>query len=731
MFSPLAHDDPESLGAHQLIARLGSGGMGTVYLGRSDTGRVVALKTMHARIAADPVFRTRFRLETDAARVIGGEHGARVFDADIVHETPWLATEYLIGPPLDDAVRLNGPLPERAVRALGARLCAALAQLHDSDVVHRDLKPSNIIVTADGPKVIDFGIARALGDDHLTRVGAAAGTPAFMSPEQAAGGEHSPAGDVFALAGVLVHAATGRGPFGMGQAADLLYRVRYAEPDLTGVPAGLFSVLLPCFAKDPLHRPTTGQLRSYLDGHEGEFVDCLPEPVLVDIARRASDVWRVEPRRLPPQAGHGMARTAAVGERERMSRRRLLMLGGGTAFGVAAAGTGAWAWLSGRGAGTPARPGPTSPAQREPTWDLLWQASSDYHDPLVPPAPLLLDRLLIVGQTELKGLSPTSGKALWPQYAEVSFQHRTATDGTLIHTLVRGHEDAASLTVCRVDPADGSVGEPLIELKDLNGELYGTQLLCATDAELYAVAGRGSQPTDSDSFRKGQTWYLLAFDLRARKKLWDVPLPARPEGSQRLHFLSAQVSGGRLVLVQQAADGATQLVVRDTGIGRLLWSRTLDSAQPTFSRARLAVDDRHVYPSAGGLLALGLDDGKVAWHYDKGPAGAAYSPPAVKDGVVYAVEAGRGVVAVDAGSGEPHWTEKGGDATAADLLAPPVVGLAYVYRNASSRLAAVDLADGGTTRPFKAAAAAHYFAHPASRRLIALGENYTAGYPLL
>jgi serine/threonine protein kinase len=187
MFSPLNHDHPHQLGAYRLLARLGSGGMGTVYLARSTTGRTAALKTMHARIATDPAFRTRFRLEADAARVIGGHYGAQVFDADPLAETPWLATEYVLGPPLDDAITLSGPLPESAVRALGVLLCAALAQLHDSDVVHRDLKPSNIMLTADGPKVIDFGIARAMGDDRLTRTGAAAGTPAFMSPEQATG----------------------------------------------------------------------------------------------------------------------------------------------------------------------------------------------------------------------------------------------------------------------------------------------------------------------------------------------------------------------------------------------------------------------------------------------------------------------------------------------------------------------------------------------------------------
>ncbi|MGW0901187.1 serine/threonine-protein kinase, partial [Streptomyces goshikiensis] len=285
--APLTHADPERLGDHRLLARLGSGGMGTVYLARSAAGRVVALKTVHARIAADASFRSRFRLEADAARVIGDRYGARVFGADPLAGTPWLATEYVIGPQLDEAVRLGGPLPEPVVRELGADLARALGQLHGSEVVHRDLKPSNILITATGPKVIDFGIARALGDERLTRVGSAAGTPAFMSPEQAGGLEHTAAGDVFALAGVLVFAASGHAPFGGGQAADLLYRVRYAEPDLTGVPAALAPLLARCLDKDPALRPPTAELARWLaPSGEGAFADGLPGPVLADIARR-------------------------------------------------------------------------------------------------------------------------------------------------------------------------------------------------------------------------------------------------------------------------------------------------------------------------------------------------------------------------------------------------------------------------------------------------------------
>ncbi|MFC8458008.1 serine/threonine-protein kinase, partial [Streptomyces sp. NPDC057242] len=335
MLSPLTHDDPASVAAYRLLARLGSGGMGTVYLARTPGGRTVALKTVHARLAADPAFRSRFRLETDAARIIGARHGAAVVDADPLAETPWLATEYVLGPPLDDAVALGGAFPEPTVRALGAALAGALAQLHSSDVVHRDLKPSNVLVTAYGPKVIDFGIARAAGDDHLTRTGAAAGTPAFMSPEQASGHEHAPAGDVFALAGVLVFAATGHGPFGTGSPADLLYRVRYAEPDLTGVPEALLPLLTACLAKDPADRPTTAVLVEHLhDGH-GEFADHLPPLVLADIGRRATDVWLHAPHRLPAPEGPVAAETAPATP---LSRRRLFSAGGAAPRGGAGGG---------------------------------------------------------------------------------------------------------------------------------------------------------------------------------------------------------------------------------------------------------------------------------------------------------------------------------------------------------------------------------------------------------
>jgi outer membrane protein assembly factor BamB len=735
MPTPLTHDDPHTFGSYRPIARLGSGGMGTVYLARSAGGRTVAVKTMHAGIASDPSARTRFRLEADAARVIGGQHGAKVVDADTQAETPWIATEYVLGPPLDEAVELAGPLPEATVRALGAALCGALGQLHSTEVVHRDLKPSNILVTAYGPKVIDFGIARAIGDDRLTRVGAAVGTPAFMSPEQASGEEHTSAGDVFALAGVLVFAATGHGPFGHGQTADLLYRVRYGDPDLTGVPAALVPILGRCLDKNPFRRPTTSELAAQLHDGSGEFVDHLPDAVLAEIARRASEVWLVTPQRLPaPLDQHTAAPTAPAAK---MSRRRLLLAGSGLAVGTVAVGAGAWAWSRrSRSGPEPVVASPSNSVLPRKKLDSMWQrqvADSPYGT--VPPVqPLAVGNLVaLVAGSGLGGIDARTGNVLWTS-DQMESHWQVATDGERLVRMVaaEGSENNAGkpggfpLILASVSLISGKAAAPFAQFTDFNGVIGQNQVLCTADGVVYAAAGRGEY---DEYFLSSQSWSLFAVDIGTGKRLWSTPLPSRPDKTDRLFFLSAHVVDNNLVALQETKNGKVRIVVRDTRTGAVRWEKPFDGVAPDRVQLPLATDARNLYLGTGRLQALRLSDGGQVWDSKTERPGRTYGPPAVKDGVVYAVEKGLGLVAFDSGSGLAQWEEKGGGGTKADTTAAPVIGTDYAYSKRSSALWAIDLSSHTPTASYKTTGD-RFVAHERAKVTVALGGKFLAAFPL-
>ncbi|MHC3818900.1 serine/threonine-protein kinase [Streptomyces sp. DT9] len=250
---------PEHIGGYAVERELGAGGMGTVYLARSRGGRAVAVKVARPELASDPHFRERFRAEVAAARSVGGFHTAPVVDADPAAEAPWLATAYVPGPTLAGLLDAEGPMDEARLRLLGAALAEALEAIHRCGLVHRDLKPGNIIMASDGPRVLDFGIARALEAPRLTATGMAFGTPGFLAPEQAQGQEVGPAADVFALGAVLV-AAAGGSAFGAGTPMGMMYRSVHEQPDLRAVPDGLRPVVASCLAKSPDQRPTLGHL---------------------------------------------------------------------------------------------------------------------------------------------------------------------------------------------------------------------------------------------------------------------------------------------------------------------------------------------------------------------------------------------------------------------------------------------------------------------------------------
>ncbi|MBO2453098.1 serine/threonine protein kinase [Actinomadura barringtoniae] len=278
---PLRAGDPAGIGDYVLLARLGAGGMGEVFLGRSPGGRLVAVKRVHESYAADPEFRRRFKREVEAARTVGGFHTAPVVDADPDAERPWMVTAYVAGPSLAEALAEHGALPAMTLRALGAGLAEALQAIHAQNLIHRDLKPSNILLAADGPRVIDFGIARAADASGVT---ARAGTPGFMSPELLAGRDLTPACDVFALGLILAYAAGVR-PYGEGPAAALDYRVVHQEPDLTGLDPGLTGLVSECLAREPAARPTPAALLATLS--EGsDFGAWLPADLQTMIATR-------------------------------------------------------------------------------------------------------------------------------------------------------------------------------------------------------------------------------------------------------------------------------------------------------------------------------------------------------------------------------------------------------------------------------------------------------------
>ncbi|CAN3984661.1 PQQ-binding-like beta-propeller repeat protein [Kitasatospora purpeofusca] len=306
-FEALETGDPEWVGRYRIVARLGAGGMGQVYLGRTPGGRLVALKVVRPELAEDREFRHRFAREVAAARRVNGVFTAGVVDADPEGRPAWLATAYVPGVDLGAAVARLGPWPEGSVLALGAALAEALEAIHGAGVVHRDLKPSNVLLAPDGPRVIDFGISAATGATALTRTGTVVGTPGFMSPEQLTGGQVTPACDVFSLGAVLAFTATGTGPFGTGSAHALSFRVVYEEPDLRGLPPRLRAVVVRCLVKEPGRRPTVAALLAEFSGAGAPAATVaatgsgwIPGPV-ADLVREHTVV---QPPSAPPPVPH-------------------------------------------------------------------------------------------------------------------------------------------------------------------------------------------------------------------------------------------------------------------------------------------------------------------------------------------------------------------------------------------------------------------------------------------
>ncbi|MFI2617457.1 serine/threonine-protein kinase [Streptomyces sp. NPDC018584] len=419
----LGPGDPQRIGAYRLLARLGAGGMGQVYLARSGRGRTVAVKLVREELAEQEEFRNRFRQEVRAARRVGGAWTAPVLDADTEAAIPWVATGYVAGPSLQSVVsRDHGPLPERSVSILAAGLANALKDIHAAGIVHRDLKPSNVLVTIDGPRVIDFGIARALEtvtDGGLTRTGALVGSPGFMAPEQVRGDRITPACDVFCLGSVLAYAASGALPFGTANSGvhALMFRIAQEEPDLSGLPENLAELIALCLRKDPASRPTlddvlerTGAQDTLSEG--GRTLDpWLPGALVAQLGRHAVQLLDTED---PDEAGAAGSPAGGKGE------------GAGAVAGAGAGAAGASAGGSSQGPedgrasqnGAPGRPGPDKAGPAAPE-------GASTPPPPGSPGAAPLDHLptMVAGQAPPPAPPPGTRSYGYPQHAQQHPQH--------------------------------------------------------------------------------------------------------------------------------------------------------------------------------------------------------------------------------------------------------------------------------------------------------------------
>ncbi|GAA0596314.1 serine/threonine-protein kinase [Streptomyces crystallinus] len=587
-------DDPAAVGPYRLVARLGSGGMGRVYLGYSPSGRKVAIKVIRPEYVQDPAFRQRFAREVIASRAVSGFYTAGVVDADPEGPRPWLATAYIAGPSLQRAVQKSGPFPERSVRALGAALVEALTAIHGASLVHRDLKPANVLLAQDGPRVIDFGISRLCEHTGLTLTGTTIGSPGYMSPEQIQGLRVEPPSDVFSLGSVLAYAATGSSPFGEASVPALLYRVVNEQPDLQAVPTGLRDLIAWCLAKGAADRPELPALLHALTGGRppGELLapGWLPEPWQGEETEPALPDAPTStfgpPVPVPPSPEQPPTR--AVG------RRRVLYsaVGALVAGGAAAAG-----WALSRGGGpsgagsTRWRFATTGTVLSYPriAGDLVYAASND-------------GTLYALGAADgSRRWAYTTGAAIGSAPAVLGGAVYLGSDDRVLYSF-----DARSGAVRWRYTTQGIVHTPVVT----GGVVY----VGSADHRLYAV----------DAASGERRWAFTAGN--------DTHSPA--------------VSGESVYV----GSSDTRLYAVEAATGARRWSFTTRGAVSGIPAVANGLV--HFASTDGSLYAVDAGSGRQVWRFEGASVGAG---PAIARGLVYA-GGGKQLHALEAATGKTVWT---------------------------------------------------------------------------
>jgi outer membrane protein assembly factor BamB len=683
-------EHPQYAGRYRLESCLGTGGMGVVHLATSASGLRLAVKVIHGEHASDPEFRARFKQEVAAARRVSGAFTAPVVDADPEAERPWMATLFIDGPTLAERVKRNGPLGAAELRRAGAGLAEALRDIHRAGVVHRDLKPSNVLLASDGPKVIDFGISRPSDSDLRTETGKLIGTPPFMAPEQfQRPREVGPAADVFALGAVLVHAATGRGPFDSDSPYIVAYQVVHNEPDLAGVPPDLVPLFRRCLAKDPADRPTPDELmvalrasspstsydtQAYIPAQrmpgQGESKDPDPEPPKRTAQRRKLRWAAAAALAVLVTAGIVVVRAAAGGDPADSSPTAPQAAGGFRPWSVplrgtddenrtpvcAAAGPALYCTAPGIKAARLSR------ADGGTDWSAKAAGSAAQTDEGL--TPVLAGGLLHVvtpGGDRLEALDPASGDVAWDLDISPYSTVRHVGDRVLLVTdggLVRA--------------VDAATGEE--QWTRQRGGL-GTQWVSSPGGDL----GGDGPALAATPTADGTSTLVSAVDPDSGDLLWNKRL----KGSLN----PVRLVDGALSLLSSDADGYTDAVVRlDTAsesraVRRIPLSAPVDQAQAT-----VAGDTVYVSGSGGSLLALDTSGNKPAqlWrletqvtHLSRPAVGARAVYVSAGDGRLLAVDAVRGVLT---GQTEPRMDD--GRYTFASVLPAPVADDGKVFGTA-------------------------------------------------
>ncbi|MEU7295235.1 PQQ-binding-like beta-propeller repeat protein [Streptomyces exfoliatus] len=680
---------PARIGPYEVFQLLGEGGMGRVFLARSPGSRLVALKVIRPEYAETPNFRGRFRREAEAARSVSGFFTPPVLDADADAPQPWLATAYVPAPSLHEVVRGFGVLPEPALRALGTGLAEALLAIHEAGIVHRDLKPGNVLVAEDGPRVIDFGISRAVDATQVTRTGAVMGTPGFMAPEQIVSSrEAGPAADVFSLGCVLVFAATGQGPFGAGGTAEILYRAVHHPPRLDGVPPALGPLIDACLDKDPALRPPAASVLATLGAADPAAL--LTEGLRQDLARRAAHAAVLVTA--PPVPVTPLAPALVPAAAQGPSRRAFLWIAAGGSTAVAAGGAAALtAWRS-RSGEDPARAGggtgagtgstgvaePKIPAGPKPRWKT-------------PVKPLDNGQLRLVGNTLVRwdstdaiGYDTATGKQRWtgslrPPSEVTSAPKWLGVQGSMLfaegwsgengylfgvdatgrqkfaYAVTRAGADGRVPYVQSVQSVSGSIA--VLAVSGDDG--YGIVAVDLTSGRVL-WSHRGIRGSDFQAHADKRHCFLQdngtlrGLDLRSGAQRWSVPDVIEPGAYPRL------ASDGTTLLVVsvkvqafRASDGAKQ------------WTAVNETTN--LSPATVRGGRSHVFDGQDRVFALDMKSGEQAWHTASPlnlttSGGANSQGPTVSSSFVaaatYATGDVPGFVVLRASDGKPLWAHQ-------------------------------------------------------------------------